>query len=106
MSLGQHLLELRKRLFLAAAGIFVGAVIGWFLSDLVWNALREPIYTIAIATLLFGEVLAPVQLLGGAFVVGGVLLAETGRRQGKAKLARSTDRPDAQARGGAASGGG
>ena len=66
----------------------------------------EPIYTIAIATLLFGEVLAPVQLLGGAFVVGGVLLAETGRGQGKAKLARSTDRPDAQARGGAASGGG
>jgi sec-independent protein translocase protein TatC len=49
MSLGQHLLELRKRLFLAAAGIFVGAVAGWFLSDLVWDALREPIYTIATA---------------------------------------------------------
>ena len=49
MSLGQHLLELRKRLFLAAAGIFVGAVIGWFLSEAVWNALREPIYTIASA---------------------------------------------------------
>jgi sec-independent protein translocase protein TatC len=49
MSLGQHLLELRKRLFLAAAGILVGAVIGWFLSDLVWNALREPIYAIASA---------------------------------------------------------
>ena len=49
MSLGQHLLELRKRLFLAAAGILVGAVIGYFLSDFVWNALREPIYTIASA---------------------------------------------------------
>jgi sec-independent protein translocase protein TatC len=46
MSLGQHLLELRKRLFLAAAGIFVGAIAGWFLSDLVWDALREPIYAI------------------------------------------------------------
>ena len=46
MSLGQHLLELRKRLFLAAAGIAVGAVIGWFLSDMVWDALREPIYAI------------------------------------------------------------
>ncbi len=46
MSLGQHLLELRKRLFLAAAGIVVGGIIGWFLSDFVWDALREPIYTI------------------------------------------------------------
>jgi len=49
MSLGQHLLELRKRLFLAAAGIAVGAVVGWFLSDLVWDALREPIYAIIAA---------------------------------------------------------
>ncbi|TFC42026.1 twin-arginine translocase subunit TatC [Cryobacterium sp. TMT1-21] len=46
MSLGQHLLELRKRLFWAAAGIAVGAVIGWFLSDFVWDSLREPIYAI------------------------------------------------------------
>ena len=47
MSLGQHLLELRKRLFLAAAGIIVGAIIGWFLSEFVWDALREPVYAIA-----------------------------------------------------------
>lgn len=46
MSLGQHLIELRKRLFLAGAGILVGAIIGWFLSDFVWDALREPIYAI------------------------------------------------------------
>jgi len=46
MSLGQHLLELRKRLFLAAGGIAVGAVIGWFLSDFVWNALRVPVIQI------------------------------------------------------------
>ncbi|TFD02447.1 twin-arginine translocase subunit TatC [Cryobacterium sandaracinum] len=46
MSLGQHLLELRKRLFLAAAGVLVGAIVGWFLSDFVWDALREPIYAI------------------------------------------------------------
>ena len=46
MSLGQHLVELRKRLFLAAAGILVGAIVGWFLSDFVWDALREPIYAI------------------------------------------------------------
>ncbi|MFC6355617.1 twin-arginine translocase subunit TatC [Luethyella okanaganae] len=47
MSLGQHLLELRKRLFLAAAGIVVGAVIGWLLSGYVWDALREPVLVIA-----------------------------------------------------------
>lgn len=46
MSLGQHLLELRKRLYRAAAGVLVGAIIGWILSDFVWDALREPIYAI------------------------------------------------------------
>ncbi len=37
----------------------------------------EPVWTISLATLLFGESLAPVQLLGGAFVIGGVILAQT-----------------------------
>lgn len=37
----------------------------------------EPVWTITLATLLFGEALAPVQLLGGAFVIGGVILAQT-----------------------------
>lgn len=46
MSLGQHLLELRKRLFLAAAGILLGAIVGWLLSKPVWDALREPILAI------------------------------------------------------------
>nr|WP_241984686.1 twin-arginine translocase subunit TatC [Cryobacterium adonitolivorans] len=46
LTLSQHLLELRKRLFLAAAGILLGAIAGWFLSGLVWDALREPIYAI------------------------------------------------------------
>lgn len=49
MSLGLHLLELRKRMFLAAAGILLGAVLGWVLSAVIWDALREPIYTIAAA---------------------------------------------------------
>jgi drug/metabolite transporter (DMT)-like permease len=38
----------------------------------------EPIYTVVLAALLLGESLAPVQLLGGALILGGVLLAETG----------------------------
>ena len=46
MPLGQHLLELRKRLFVAAVSILIGALVGWFLSGSVWNLLREPIYAI------------------------------------------------------------
>jgi drug/metabolite transporter (DMT)-like permease len=38
----------------------------------------EPIWTIVLATLLFGEMLTPVQLLGGVLVIVGVLLAQTG----------------------------
>jgi drug/metabolite transporter (DMT)-like permease len=37
----------------------------------------EPVWTIVMATLLFGESLTPVQILGGALVIGGVILAET-----------------------------
>lgn len=47
MTLGDHLLELRKRLYIAAAAILVGMVGGWFVADLLLNLLREPIYTIA-----------------------------------------------------------
>ncbi|MGZ6271346.1 MAG: DMT family transporter [Candidatus Limnocylindrales bacterium] len=37
----------------------------------------EPIYTITLATILLGESLTPVQLLGGACVIVAVILAET-----------------------------
>ncbi|QIM19707.1 twin-arginine translocase subunit TatC [Leucobacter coleopterorum] len=43
MSLGAHLVELRKRLFISAAAIVVGLVAGWFLSAWVWDVLRVPI---------------------------------------------------------------
>lgn len=43
MSLGQHLIELRKRLFLGGIAVVAGAVVGWFLSDFILDALREPI---------------------------------------------------------------
>lgn len=39
----------------------------------------EPIYTITLATLLFNEMLTPVQIAGGALVIGGVILAQTAR---------------------------
>jgi drug/metabolite transporter (DMT)-like permease len=38
----------------------------------------EPVYTITLATLLFAERLAPIQIVGGALVIAGVLLAQTG----------------------------
>ncbi len=49
----------------------------------------EPIYTIVLASILFHESLAPIQLLGGALIISGVLLAESG--QG-GEPARSEDR--------------
>ena len=39
----------------------------------------EPVYTILLAMLLFGERLEPLQVLGGVIVLVAVILAETGR---------------------------
>ena len=43
MSLGQHLVELRKRLMYAVLGLVLGLVAGWFLVDWVWEMLRVPV---------------------------------------------------------------
>jgi sec-independent protein translocase protein TatC len=43
MSLAQHLLELRKRLFLSAGAIAAGTIGGWFLVDFVTSAMRQPL---------------------------------------------------------------
>ncbi|MEY2849166.1 MAG: hypothetical protein RI885_1833, partial [Actinomycetota bacterium] len=47
MSLGHHLLELRKRLFRSALGIVVGGVIGFVLSEPILSLLQAPIEQIA-----------------------------------------------------------
>ncbi len=47
MSLGQHLVELRKRLFRSAIAILLGAVAGWFLYNWVWPQLQGPITQVA-----------------------------------------------------------
>ena len=39
----------------------------------------EPIYTIILASILFGETLTPIQLVGGALVIMGVLIAQSGQ---------------------------
>lgn len=49
MSLGQHLIELRKRLTRGALAIVAGTIGGWFLYDLVWPLITDPIARIAAA---------------------------------------------------------
>ena len=49
MSIGQHLIELRKRLVISAIAILVLSIGGWFAANFIWDALREPITTIALA---------------------------------------------------------
>jgi drug/metabolite transporter (DMT)-like permease len=39
----------------------------------------EPVYTVALAVILFGERLTTMQIVGGALVIFAVILAETGR---------------------------
>jgi sec-independent protein translocase protein TatC len=47
MPLGEHLVEIRKRLVRVAIAILAGAVAGWFLSSFVLAALRAPIAALA-----------------------------------------------------------
>jgi sec-independent protein translocase protein TatC len=43
MPLREHLVEIRKRLFLSAIGLLVGAVVGWMVYDPVLQALQQPL---------------------------------------------------------------
>lgn len=47
MSLGEHLVEFRRRLFLSAAVIAVAAVAGFLVADGVWAALSTPLEQVA-----------------------------------------------------------
>lgn len=47
MSLGGHLVELRKRLFIAAIALLLGTIAGFIVSEYVWDALRAPVLEIA-----------------------------------------------------------
>lgn len=48
----------------------------------------EPVYTIVLAVLLFGETLAPIQVVGGILVLGAVILAEAGGGERGGTVAR------------------
>jgi len=79
MSLGAHLIELRKRLFIAALAIVAGMVVGFILSDFVLDALIKPIAEVAAdqsraASLNFTDVSSAFDLrIQIAFTVGVVL---------------------------------
>lgn len=47
MTLGDHLIELRRRLGVIGISILLAAVGGWFLADPVWQALSSPVMEIA-----------------------------------------------------------
>jgi len=51
----------------------------------------EPLWTIVAAGVLFGERLEPIQLVGGALILAGVLLSQTGRSRGAEGTAREAD---------------
>ncbi len=79
MSLGAHLIELRKRLFIAALGLLVGMIAGFIISDFVLTALTQPIADIAAqqgreASLNFTDVSSAFDLrIQIAFTVGVVI---------------------------------
>ena len=63
--------------FIAIQAFYAGAHrIGAARASLVSTV--EPIWTIVLAGLLFGERLTPVQLVGGALILGGVVLSQSG----------------------------
>lgn len=63
--------------FIAIQAFYAGAHrIGAARASLVSTV--EPIWTIALAGILFGERLSPIQLVGGAMILAGVVIAQTG----------------------------
>lgn len=79
MSLGAHLVELRKRLFRSALAIILGAVVGWILTDLfIWEAIQAPVEAVAEAQggggIIFPTISSAFDLrLQVAFTVGIVI---------------------------------
>ncbi len=47
MRLMEHIAEFRRRLIICAITVAVAAIAGWFLSDMVWDFLRQPVNQIA-----------------------------------------------------------
>jgi len=59
----------------------IGAAQGSLISTI------EPVWTVALATVVLGETLTPIQLLGGALILIGVVVAQTAPTHGAAERA-------------------
>ena len=81
MSLGAHLLEFRKRLMLSAAGLLVGMIVAFIVTDPIIAFISEPINRVAeesdqLVALTFNSVTAPFDLrMRMAFSLGLFLSA-------------------------------
>jgi len=76
--------------FIAVQAFYAGAHrIGAARASIVSTV--EPIWTIVLANLLFGEVLGPLQLVGGAMILAGVVIAQTGPAAPSARTLRLAD---------------
>ena len=76
--------------FIAVQAFYAGAHrIGAARASLISTV--EPIWTISLAGLLLGESLTSVQLFGGALIIGGVVLSQTGRDRAPALGLRLAD---------------
>jgi sec-independent protein translocase protein TatC len=80
MSIAQHLVEIRNRLAWIAGSIIAGSVVGWFVTPMAWNALREPVITSAAAseryaTIAFTSVTSAFELNMRIAVTLGVILS-------------------------------
>ncbi|ANF30623.1 preprotein translocase subunit TatC [Leifsonia xyli] len=79
MTLAEHFVELRKRLFRSALALLVGSVVGWFLSGYVMDALRGPITEIAkqqdrVATLNYDSITGAFDLkMQVAITIGAII---------------------------------
>lgn len=79
MSLGQHFLELRRRLFFAALSIAICSIAGWFLSEYVLDILRAPVEQISgghrLASLNYGNITGAFDLKLTITVTVGVIIS-------------------------------
>ncbi|WP_431280429.1 twin-arginine translocase subunit TatC [Leifsonia poae] len=80
MTLGEHFVELRKRLFRSAIGLVAGAIAGWFLADYLLDALRGPITDIAkqqgrIATLNYDSITGAFDLKMQVAITIGIIIS-------------------------------
>jgi len=78
MSLGEHLIEARRRLTFAGIGILAGGIGGWFLAEFVWDALRLPILEIAQdhdATINYDSIMGAFSIRMQIAVVVGIVIS-------------------------------